>query len=148
MGADEPGFDVAEQGMDDREELAGIGSFALDYRRVLQMLAEAGIAAAIAGEPVGQEMGLGRDVRFEEGAEFGAGRGGQPGDPGVAGEEPVLPLDGVPVLSLLVLRSRHLLDRGDDQALVGVVGASPPTGRLPPAPAGGPLPLEETAPPP
>ena len=40
-----------------------------------EVLAEGGIAAAIAGEPVGQEMGPGRDVRLEEGAEFGAGRG-------------------------------------------------------------------------
>jgi hypothetical protein len=48
MGADEPGFDVAEQGMDDREELASIGAFALHHRRVLQMLAEGGVAAAIA----------------------------------------------------------------------------------------------------
>src|ERR1700694_436487 len=118
MSADEPGFDVAEQGMDDREELAGIGSFALDHWRVLQMLAEAGVATAIAGKPVGQEMGLGRDVRLEEGAEFGARRGRQHGNPGVAGEEPVLTLHGMAVLSLLVLLCRHLLDRGDDQALV------------------------------
>ena len=55
MGADEPGFDVAEQGMDDREEGAGIGGFVLDYWRVLQMLAESGVAAAITREPVGQE---------------------------------------------------------------------------------------------
>ena len=75
MSADEPGFDVAKQSMDDREELAGIGSFALDHRRVLQMLVEAGVAAAIAGKPVGQEMGPGHDVRLEEGAEFGARRG-------------------------------------------------------------------------
>jgi len=30
MGADQPGFDVAEQRVDDREELAGIGGRALD----------------------------------------------------------------------------------------------------------------------
>ena len=36
MGADEPGFDVAEQGVDDREELAGIGAVVLDHRGVLQ----------------------------------------------------------------------------------------------------------------
>jgi hypothetical protein len=77
MSADEPGLDVAEQGMDDREELAGIGCCALDHRRVLQMLAEASVAAAIAGKPVGQEMGLGCNVRLEEGAEFGARRGRQ-----------------------------------------------------------------------
>ena len=61
MSADELGFDVAEQGMDDQEERAGIGAFVLDHRGVLQMLAEAGLAAAIAGEPVGQEMAPGRD---------------------------------------------------------------------------------------
>src|SRR5215472_15477610 len=49
MGADQPGFDVAEQRVDDREEFAGIGARALDHRRVLQMRAE--IGAAIAGKP-------------------------------------------------------------------------------------------------
>src|SRR5467141_681147 len=120
MSADEPGFDVAEQGMDNREELAGIGCFALDHRHVLQMLAEAGVTTAIAGKPVGQEMGSGCNVRLEEGAEFGARRGRQHGDPGVAGEEPVLALDRMAVFSLLVLWRRHLLDRGNNQALVGV----------------------------
>jgi hypothetical protein len=62
MGADEPGFDVAEQGVDDREELAGIGAVVLDHRGVLQMLVEGGLAAAIAGEPVGQEMRPGGDI--------------------------------------------------------------------------------------
>ena len=51
MGADQPGFDVAEQRVNDREELAGIGAFALDHRRVFQILAE--IGASIAGKPVG-----------------------------------------------------------------------------------------------
>src|SRR3984893_256700 len=89
--------------MDDREEFAGIGFFALDHRRVLQMLVETGVAAAIAGKPVGQEMGPRHDVRLEEGAEFGTRRGWQHGDPGVAGEEPVLTLHGMAVFSLLVL---------------------------------------------
>ena len=35
MGADQPGFDVAEQRVDDREELAGIGAVVLDDRGVL-----------------------------------------------------------------------------------------------------------------
>src|SRR6516164_11248706 len=94
MGADEPGFDVAEQGMDDREERAGIGAFVLDHRGVLQMPAEGGVAAAITGEPVGQQMRPGCDIGLEKGAEFGARRGRQHGDPGVAGEEPVLTLYG------------------------------------------------------
>ena len=34
MGADQPGFDVAEQGVDDREEFAGIGAVVLDHRGV------------------------------------------------------------------------------------------------------------------
>src|SRR5208337_3753284 len=67
MGADEPGFDVAEQRMDDREELAGVGTAVLDHRGVLEVLAEAGIAAAIAGEPVGQEVRLGCDPRLRGG---------------------------------------------------------------------------------
>ena len=32
MGADQLGFDVAEQGVDDREEFAGICAVVLDYR--------------------------------------------------------------------------------------------------------------------
>src|ERR1700720_2183345 len=36
MGADQPGFDVAEQRVDDREELAGIGAVVLDHRGVFQ----------------------------------------------------------------------------------------------------------------
>jgi hypothetical protein len=39
--------------MDDREEGAGIGGFVLNHWRVLQMLSERGIAAAITREPVG-----------------------------------------------------------------------------------------------
>jgi hypothetical protein len=31
VGADQPGFDVAEQGVDDREEFAGIYAVALDH---------------------------------------------------------------------------------------------------------------------
>ena len=64
MGADEPGFDVAEQGVDDREEFAGIGAVVLDHRGVLQILAEIGVAAAIAGKPVGQQMRIGGDIGF------------------------------------------------------------------------------------
>src|SRR5439155_333267 len=145
MGADEPGFDVAEQGVDDREELAGIGGFVLHHRRVLQMLAEGGLAAAIAGEPVGQQMGPGRDIGLEEGTEFAAGRGRQNRNPGVAGEEPVLPLHRMPVFCVLSLRRRHLLDGGDDQALVGVGRAAPQTGGIPPAAESGLVRLEITA---
>jgi len=89
MSADKPGFDVAEQRMDDREELAGVGAFVLDHRGMSEVLAEGGIAAAIAREPVGQKVRLGLDIRLEEGAEFGARRGRQHGDPGVAGKEAV-----------------------------------------------------------
>jgi hypothetical protein len=52
---------------------------------VTQMLVEGGIAAAIASEPVGQEMRPGGDIAGQKGAELGAGRGRQHGDPGVAG---------------------------------------------------------------
>lgn len=37
MGADQPRFHVAEDAMDDREELRRIGAIALDDRRVLEM---------------------------------------------------------------------------------------------------------------
>src|SRR5437899_7977469 len=130
MGADEPGFDVAEPRMDDREEFASVGAFVLDDGGVPEVFAEGGIAAAIAGEPVGQEVRLGLDIRLEEGAEFGAGGGRQHGDPRVAGKEPVLPLDGVPVFSLPVLWRRHLLDGGNDQALVAVGRAATGTGPI------------------
>jgi len=129
MGTDEPGFDVAEQRMDDREELAGVGAAVLDHRGVLEVLAEGGIATAIAGEAIGQEVRLGCDIGLEKGAEFSARRRRQHGDPGVAGEEAVLALDRMPVSSLLVLRRRHLLDGGDDQSFVGAGGASPATCR-------------------
>src|SRR5712671_2860359 len=94
------------------------------------MLAEGGVAAAIAGEPVGQEMRPGRNITPQEGAELGTRRGRQHGDPSVAGEEAMLALHGVPVLSLLVLWGRHLLDGGDDQALVGAGRAASATGRI------------------
>src|SRR5437588_2773422 len=145
MGADEPGFDVAEQRMDDREELAGIGALVLDHRRVLQMLGEGGIAAAITREPVGQEMGPGCDIFFEKGAELGTRCGRQHGDAAVAGEEPVLTLHGMSVFAFLVLRRRHLLDGGDDQALVRVGRAASATCRIAPAADEGLVRLEEAA---
>src|SRR5258706_16206066 len=122
-----------------------LASFALDHRRVLQMLVKASVAAAIAGKPVGQEMGPGHDVRLEEGAEFGTRRGWQHGDPGVAGEEPVLTLHGMAVFSLLVLWRRHLLDRGDDQALVRVGRAASGTCPIAAAADEGLIRLEEPA---
>ena len=145
MSADEPGFDVAEQGMDDREELTGIGAVVLHHRGVRQMFAEGGIAAAIGGEPVGQEMGPRCDIRLEEGAEFDARRGWQNRDPGVAGEEAVLALHRVPVLSRLVLWCRHLLDGGDDQALVGAGRAAAAACRIAAAADEGLIRLEKAA---
>jgi hypothetical protein len=65
-------------------------------------------------------MGPGRDIVFEEGAELGTPGGRQHGDAGVAGKEAVLALHGMPVFSFLVLRRRHFLDGGDNQALVRV----------------------------
>src|SRR5258705_3601042 len=78
-------------------------------------------------------MGSGCNVRLEEGTEFGARRGRQHGDPGVAGEEPVLALYGMAVFSFLVLRRRHLLDRGNNQALVTGCRAASGTCRIAPA---------------
>ena len=94
------------------------------------MLAEGGLAAAIAGEPVGQQMRPGRDISGQKGAELGARRGRQHGDPGVAGEEAVLALHGAAVLAVLVFRRRHLLDGGDDQALVRAGRAASATDRI------------------
>src|SRR5438270_13357000 len=75
-------------------------------------------------------MGPSCDIRLEEGAELGARRGWQNRDPGIAGEEAVLALDGVSVLARLVLWCRHLLDGGDDQALVGAGRAAAATCRI------------------
>ena len=71
MGADQPGFDVAEQRVDDREEFGGIGAVALDHRGVFQILAETGVAAAIAGKPIGQQMRIGGNIGFKEGPSSG-----------------------------------------------------------------------------
>ena len=86
------------QGVDDREELAGIGAVVLDHRGVFQMLVEGGVAAAIASEPVGQEMRPGCDISGQKGTELGAGRGRQHGDAGITGKEAVLALDRMPCL--------------------------------------------------
>ena len=111
MGADQPGFDVAEQRVDDREEFGGIGAVALDHRGVFQILAETGVAAAITGKPVGQQMRIGRHICFKKDPQFGPARRRQHGDAGITGEEPVLALDGVAMFSAPVLRRRHLFDR-------------------------------------
>ena len=79
IGADQSGFDVAEQSMDDQEELAGIGAVVLDHRGVLQILTEIGLGAAIASKPVGQQMRIGGDIGFEEAPQFDPGRGRQHG---------------------------------------------------------------------
>src|SRR6516165_7611276 len=76
MGAEQPGFDVAEQGVDDREEFAGIGAVVLDHRGVFQIRAE--IGAAIAGEPIGQQMRIGGNIGFKEGPQFRPVAAGSP----------------------------------------------------------------------
>ena len=85
MGADEPGFDVAEQRTDDREERAPALAAPSWTTGVFQMLTESGLAAAITREPVGQEMDPAATLFFEEGAELGTRRGRQHRDAGVAG---------------------------------------------------------------
>ena len=71
---------------------------------MFQIIAEIGVAAAITGKAIGQQMRFGGDVGFQEGSQFGPGRGRQYGDAGIAGKEPVLALDGVPMLSTPVLQ--------------------------------------------
>ena len=63
-------------------------------------------------------------MAFKKDPQFGPGRRRQHGDARITGEEPVLALDGVPMLSAPVLRRRHLFDGSDDQAFVGVGGAA------------------------
>src|SRR6266850_3151852 len=109
------------------------------------MLGQSGIAATITREAVGQQMGPGRDIVFEESAELGTRRGWQHGDAGVAGEEAVLAFHGMPVFSVLVRQRRHLLDGGDDQALVRVGRAASATGRTASTANEGLIRLEEAA---
>src|SRR5690349_14718542 len=94
------------------------------------MLGEGGVAAAITRDPSVSGWDPAATFVFEEGTELDRRRGRQHRDTGVAGEEPVLPLDGIPVFSVPVLRRRHLLDGGDDQALVRVGRAASATGRI------------------
>ena len=91
---------------------------------MFQILAETGVAAAITGKPVGQQMRIGGDIGFKKDPQFGPGRRRQPGDAGITSEEPVLALDGVPLLAAPVLRRRHLFDGSHDQAFVGIGGAA------------------------
>jgi len=56
MGADQPGLHVAEDGMDDREELGGIGAGALDDRGVLEMSGQCRLAPLVPHEAVGQQV--------------------------------------------------------------------------------------------
>ena len=70
---------------------------------MLQILAE--IGAAIAGKAIGQQMRIGGDICFKKGSQFGARGCRQHGDAGIAGEEPVLALDGVAMFAALVLRA-------------------------------------------
>src|SRR5271155_3849239 len=78
-------------------------------------------------------MRAGRDIGLEKGTEFGTRGRRQHGDAGAAGKETVLTLDGMSVLSLPVLRRRHLFDGSDDEALVGVFRAPAATIRIAPA---------------
>jgi hypothetical protein len=130
MGADQPRFDVAEKRVDDREEFTGTGAVPLHHRGMFQIIAEIGVAAAIAGKPISQQMRFGGDIGFQEGSQFSPGRGWQYGDARTAGKEPVLALDGAPMLSAPVLRRRHLFDGSDDRALVEVGRAATGTCRV------------------
>ena len=92
---------------------------------MFQIIAEIGGAAAITGKPIGQQMRFGGNIGFQEGAQFGRRRRRQYGDACIAGKEPVLALDGVPMLSARVLRRRHLFDGAHDQAFAGLAVLRP-----------------------
>ena len=66
MGSDQPGFDVAEERMDDREEFARIGAGALGHRGVFQVFAKGGVAPLVSFEAVGQEVRASLDIGLEE----------------------------------------------------------------------------------
>lgn len=132
MRSDEPRLDIAEQDMDDREEGSGVGARPLDHWRVFQVVTEGGVTTLVAHEAVRQQVRLGHDIRFDEGAEFDAAGGRQNGYPETTGVKSVLALYGVSVLSSLVLRRGHLLDDRDDQALVRVLRATTRTCRITP----------------
>jgi len=65
---------------------------------VFQILAEIGVAAAIAGKPVGQQSELRRHCFKKDPSSAPVAAGAR--RCGITGEEPVLALDGVPMLSL------------------------------------------------
>jgi hypothetical protein len=92
---------------------------------VFQIIAEIGVAAAIAGKPVGQQARIGGDIRFKKGPQFGPRRRRQHGDSGITGEQPVLALDGVPMLPAPVLRHRSLATAATTRLLSGLAVLRP-----------------------
>ena len=71
MGTDEPGFDRAEQGVDDREKRGSLGALILDDGRVFEMLIERRLLSLITGKTIGHEVRFGSDIVFEEATQFG-----------------------------------------------------------------------------
>ena len=116
VSTDQPRLDIAEDGMDDREELGSVGAGILDHRCVLEMVAKCRLATLVALETVGQQVRFGGDVGFDEAAEFVCGGGGQHGDPDASSVKPMLALHRMSVFFALLLRCRNLLDDRHDQA--------------------------------
>ena len=104
MGADEPGFDRAEQGVDDREELGGLGALVLDNGRVFEMVIERCLLTLLAGKAIGHEVRFDGDIVFQEDAQFGSTDCRQHADPGTAGVEAVLSLQRMAMVVMLVSR--------------------------------------------
>src|SRR6516165_2513947 len=75
-------------------------------------------------------MRIARYMCFKKDPQFGPARRRQHSDASITGEEPALALDGVSMFSAPVLRRRHLFDRSNDQAFVGVGGAATRTCRI------------------
>lgn len=141
---DQSGLDVAGDGVDDREEIGGVGAVALNHWGVLQVIAKGGVFSLVAAEAMGQEMGSGLDVGFQEAAQLVGCRCRQDGDPRGAGVEAVLAFHGVAMLAILPWRG-NLLDGDDAKALVGIIRASSGVRRIAPPADGGLVGLDQAA---
>ena len=129
MGANQLGFDVAEGGMNDREELGCALAIALYNRGAFQMVAKCHSFSLVTFEPIGQQMRFGDDIGLDERPQFGAGGGRPHGDPRGAGVKGGAGASPRGHAHHCRLGRRDLIDRDHDQALLGVCRAASGTCR-------------------
>ena len=87
----------------------------MDDRGMLEMNAEGGVAALVSPEVVGQQMRLGGNIKFEEGAKFGGGDLWQDGNLDAPCTRAVLACRS---FAAIVPECQHLRNGGDKQALI------------------------------